>query len=80
MKRSDNFPVCAIMEIFCTKDSGKIFIFTGFSVKSAIVTKVAGSEKAEIFPDMEFGEADGFYVIYTNVEPNTVIKFTYQAQ
>lgn len=80
MTRSDNFPVCATMETICSDASGRIFVYTGFPVKSAIVAKVSGPDKAEVFPDMSFKEEEGFYVIYTNVEAGAVIKFTYQAQ
>jgi hypothetical protein len=72
--------VCATVEIYCEESNGRFFIFTGFPVKTAIVAKISGSDGSEIFPDMNFGEKDGFHIIFNNVEKESVIKFTYQAQ
>ncbi len=79
MQRSDNFPVCSTMELYCEEPFGRFFIHTGFPVKSAIVAKISGSQDSEIYADMTFGEKEGFYVIYNNVEPKSALKFTYQA-
>lgn len=80
MQRSDNFPVCSTIEILCSESSGKFFIYTGFPVKSAIVSPVKMPLNSEIEIDSAFDQKDGFYVIYNNVPIDSVIKFSYQAQ
>lgn len=79
MSRSDNFPVCSIMEYLCEEESGKIFIYTGFPVKSAILSVIKTPQNSEIFIDINFYQKDGFYIFYNNIPKNTVIKFSYQA-
>lgn len=79
MQKSDNFPLCAVVESFCPDGDGKIFVFTGFPVKSAIVNLVSATSGAELVVDTDFNQKDGFYVFYNNVQPDSVIKFSYQA-
>jgi len=80
MQRSDNFPICATLEFLCSDSSGRFFIWTGFPVKSAIVSPVKMPPDSEIEVDSSFDQKDGFYVIYNNVPINSVIKFSYQTQ
>ena len=79
MHRSDNFPVCSTLELLCMETEGRIFVMTGFPVKSAIVTPVKIPQDSELSVDTEFNQPDGFYVIYSNMPKNSVIKFSYQA-
>jgi len=79
MQKSDNFPLCANMEVFCPSDEGKIFVFTGFPVKSAIVNLVSASSGAQLVVDTDFNQKDGFYVLYSQIVPESIIKFSYQA-
>ena len=80
MRRSDNFPVCAVVERLCMGKRGKIFVFTGFPVKSAIVAPVRVPTGAELSVETSFDESDGFVVLYDGLpdEPS-VVKFSYQA-
>jgi len=80
MERSDNFPVCATVEFLCLKESGRFFIFTGFKVRSAIISPVSLPAGSSVEIDNSFNEKDGFYVSYTDVPLMSVIKFSYQAQ
>ena len=80
MQRSDNFPVCATIEIMCVGGSGRLFISTGFPVKSAIVTPVRIPDGAELVVDTASSEDDGFIVIFSGMPKKaTTIKFSYQA-
>lgn len=79
MQRSDNFPLCAVVEYLCSDSSGKIFVFTGFPVKSAIVNVVSATLGAELVVDTNFAQKDGFFVFYDKVIPKSVVKFSYQA-
>ena len=80
MQRSDNFAVCAIVERLCIGDNGKLFVYTGFPVKSAIVTPIRVPDGAEIMVDTTFEEENGFYVLYSNMpEASAIVKFSYQA-
>jgi hypothetical protein len=79
MQKSDNFPICSIVESYCPSSDGKIFVYTGFPVKSAIVSLVSASVGAELVVDMSFGQIDGFYVHYNHIVPQSIIKFSYQA-
>ena len=80
MQRSDNFPICATLEMMCQDVSGKFFIYTGFPVKSAMVSPVNVPVGSELMVDSSFGQDDGFYVIYNGVPVNSIIKFSYIAQ
>jgi len=80
MERSDNFAVCGHIARSCP-GSGRLFVFTGFPVKSATVIPVCPPEGASVYVDVSFGEKDGFHVIYEDVpEVDSTIKFSYQAQ
>ena len=79
MQRSDNFLVCAVIERLCMGKSGKVFVFTGFPVKSAIVAPVRIPQGAELLVDTNFDQQDGFYVLYNGMpEQSAVVKFSYQ--
>jgi hypothetical protein len=55
-------------------------VFTGFPVKSAIVSSVRIPQGAELVVDVDFGIDDGFYVMYSGMpEKNSPVKFSYQA-
>lgn len=79
MRRSDNFPVCAVVERLCMGKRGRIFVFTGFPVKSAIVAPVRTPPGSELLADTKFDQLDGFFVLYDGMpdEPS-VVKFSYQ--
>ena len=80
MQRSDNFPVCSVEERLCDGVSGRIFVFTGFPVKSAIVSAIKVPQDGELSVDTQFSNVDGFYVIYDSMPVGTsTVKFSYQA-
>ena len=80
MERSDNFPVVAQIERACP-GTGRLFVYTGFPVKSAMVIPIAVPDGSTICVDVTFGEKDGFYVIYEDVpDDDPIIEFSYQAQ
>ena len=80
MQRSDNFPLCATIETMCSGESGSFFVFTGFPVKSAMLTSIRIPDGAELVVDMEFTHVDGFRVFFSNMpDGDTAVKFTYQA-
>lgn len=80
MSRSDNFLVCATIEFMCFYESGKFFVYTGFKVKSVIVSVVSSSPGTEIEVDHSSFDSDGFYVLYRKAVVPSVIKLSYQAQ
>ncbi len=80
LSRSDNFPVCSIIETILTEVNGSIFIYTGFEVKSVVVTKIKGSPDVELFCDPKDVNSDGFNVFYKNAKVDEIVKFSYQAQ
>jgi len=80
MRRSDNFPHCSTVEKFLEGESGKVFIHTGFPVKSAIVVPTSIPEGSELFADPEFDEEEGFNVIFNKMPGDqNLVKFSYQA-
>jgi len=80
MQRSDNFPLCETADLVCEGKRGKLFIFTGFPVKSAIVIPVNIPDGAELIVDTNFDQDDGFYVLYSNMpEGMNTVRFSYQA-
>ena len=80
MQRSDNFPVCATIETMCIGESGRLFVSTGFPVKSVIIAPVRIPEGAELVVDTASADDDGFFVLFSGMLGKaTAIKFSYQA-
>jgi len=81
MSKSDNFPICSIIEQICLDSNGKIFIRTNHPISSAVVSPISVPNEGQIFADLNFKQRkDGFYIIYNNIPIGSIIKFSYQAQ
>jgi len=80
MSRSDNAPFTGKITYPCESGAGRIFVYTGFAVSSAIVAPVGLPSGARLFVDTSFGKESGFDVTYENMPiGSSRIEFSFQA-